>query len=171
MRLLQVLALTSYLVFGTALGASNEKTDSVALPSIPPGVLEALGKAGVAAKFSISTHVNPFYIQGDFNGDRKLDCAILVRNRASGKIGVAIVHMGKGNVSIIGAGTAFGSGGDDFAWMDAWYAYPRGKVSQGADEDSPPKLKGDALLMKKTESASGLAYWGGTHYKWYQQGD
>ena len=171
MGLLQALVLTSYLAFGTAVGASNEQTDSVALPSIPPGVLEALGKAGLAAKFSISTHLNPFYIQGDFNGDGKLDCAILVRNRASGKLGVAIVHMGKGNVSIIGAGTAFGSGGDDLAWMDAWYAYPRGKVSQGADEDSPPTLKGDALMLIKTQSASGLAYWGGTHYKWYQQGD
>lgn len=171
MRLLQALVLTSCLAFGTAFGASNEQTDSVALPSIPPGVLEALGKAGGAAKFSISTHLNPFFIQGDFNGDGKLDCAILVRNRASGKLGVAIVHMGKRNVSIIGAGTAFESVGDDFAWMEAWYAYPQGKVSQGANEDSPPTLKGDALMLIKTESASGLAYWGGTHYKWYQQGD
>lgn len=171
MRLLQALVLTSYLAFGTAFGASNEQTDSVALASIPPGVLEALGKAGVAAKFSISAHLNPFYIQGDFNGDGKLDCAILVRNRASGKLGVAIVHMGKKNVSIIGAGTAFGIGSDDFAWMDAWYAYPRGKVYRGADEDPPPTLKGDALMLIKMESASGLAYWDGTHYKWYQQGD
>jgi len=171
MSLRHTLVLASYLAFGTAFGANDAKPDSVALSSVPPGVLEALDQPTVAAKFSISTHLNPFYIQGDFNGDGKQDCAILVRNKASGKLGIAIVHAGKGHVSIIGAGNAFGSGGDDFAWMDAWYVYPRGKVCEGASGDSPPTLKGDALMLIKTESASGLAYWAGAQYKWYQQGD
>ena len=55
--------------------------------------------------------------------------------------------------------------------MDAWYVYDRGKVEQGAFEEAPPTLKGDALMVINTESASGLIYWDGDAFAWYQQGD
>jgi hypothetical protein len=44
-------------------------------------------------------------------------------------------------------------------------------VQRGADETAPPTLKGDALMVIKTESASALIYWNGRGYSWYQQGD
>lgn len=171
MRLHHALIMSSSLVFHSAWSANNDNPDFAALSSVPPNALEALNKPTVASKFSISTHLNPFYIQSDFDGDGKLDCAILVRNKATGKLGIAIVHAGRPGVKVLGAGVTFGNGGDDFAWMDAWYAYPRGLVTRGASGDSPPKLIGDGLMLIKTESASGLTYWTGTQYKWYQQGD
>jgi hypothetical protein len=44
-------------------------------------------------------------------------------------------------------------------------------VQRGADGKPPPKLRGDALMVMKTEAASGLVYWDGKRYGWYQQGD
>jgi hypothetical protein len=155
----------------TAFGASESELGFAAKSSIPPGVIEAFRKSGLAEKYMFSTGVNPFYVQGDFNGDGKLDCAILVKQKSSGKLGIAIVHAGVNNVKVLGAGRAFGNGGDDFSWMDAWYVYSKGPVSLGVGEGSPPKLKGDALMLIKTESASSLVYWTGTQYRWYQQGD
>jgi hypothetical protein len=64
-----------------------------------------------------------------------------------------------------------GNAGDDFSWMDAWYVFQRGPVRRGADEKAPPKLRGDALMVSKSESASALIYWNGKNYAWYQQGD
>jgi len=84
---------------------------------------------------------------------------------------VAIIHARANSVSVLGAGRALGNGGDDFRWMDAWHVHPRGKVNRGADGKAPPVLKGDALTLIKTEAASGLVYWDGARYAWYQQGD
>jgi hypothetical protein len=44
-------------------------------------------------------------------------------------------------------------------------------VGRGADQKKPPVLRGDALYVEKTESASAIIYWDGSTYRWYQQGD
>lgn len=120
--------------------------------SIPPAVTQAFRHSRAAEKYVFAAHHNPFYLQGDFNGDGRLDCAILV-------------------IRVLGAGHHLGNGGDDFSWMDAWYAYSKGEVYRGAGGSTPPILKGDALMVIKTEAASAVIYWTGTEYRWYQQGD
>ena len=112
--------------------------------------------------------MNPFYLRGDFNGDGKIDVAVLVKQRSTGKSGIAIVHSGTSKVTILGAGTAIGNGGDDFDWMDSWEIYSKDRV---ASKTSVPKLHGDALLVSKSEAASALIYWNGKRYVWLQQGD
>jgi len=139
--------------------------------SIPPSFIETFKHSWAAGRYVFDTPINPFFIQGDFNGDGRLDCAILVKEKSSGKLGIAIVHTGENQVRIMGAGRRFGNGGDDFAWVDAWYAYPKGAVRPGADGSPPPKLRGDALMVIKTEAASSLIYWTGKQYRWYQQED
>jgi hypothetical protein len=62
--------------------------------------------------------VNPFYLRGDFDGDGKIDLAVLVDQRSTGKSGIAIIHGVRSKVTILGAGVGIGSGGDDFEWMD-----------------------------------------------------
>lgn len=171
MKLHRAILFVLLLVSCTAFGASESGLGFAAESSIPPHVIEAFRKSGLTEKYVFSTRVNPFYIQGDFNGDGKLDCAILVKQKSSGKLGIAIVHAGTNNIKVLGAGRDFGNGGDDFSWMDAWYAYSKGAVSLGVGEGPAPKLKGDALMLIKTESASSLVYWVGTQYRWYQQGD
>lgn len=55
--------------------------------------------------------------------------------------------------------------------MDRW-SLQKNKIEQGADEsEKPPVAKGDALLLEKVDAASGLAYWDGSKFNWYQQGD
>lgn len=157
--------------FSTALHASENTLSFAQESSIPPIVNEAFKNSGVAEKYVITTQVNPFYVQGDFNGDGRLDCAILIKEKLSGKLGIAIVHAGEERVRVLGAGQRFGNGGDDFSWLDAWYVYSKSQVHRGASAGTPPKLKGDALMVIKAEAASSLIYWTGAQYRWYQQGD
>jgi hypothetical protein len=155
---------------GSSFAAGPEDVDFVIAASLPPAVSEALRGNPKTANYKISTRINPYYVQGDFNGDGKVDTALLIEEKASGKAGIAFV-LGKRKIAIVGAGKATGNGGDSFDWMDAWYVYEQGKVQMGADENAPPTLKGDALLAMKAESASGLIYWNGSTFAWYQQGD
>ena len=167
-------ATSSALLFiaSTAMFGAGEK--DIGIPtasSIPPHVMEAFAKFTSSDNYAFSAHINPFYVQGDFNGDGKLDTAILIKEKATGKAGFAIVHGGPSTVKVFGAGRGFGNGRDDFDWLDAWYTYAKGKVDQGSEEGVPPKLIGDAIMVIKTHSASALVYWTGTQYQWYQQGD
>jgi len=139
--------------------------------NVPVAVRNDFAKKRLNEQSEIAFHINPFYLRGDFNGDGKIDVAILVRDKKSGKTGVAILHKGQDKAFILGAGNHIGNGGDDWKWMDVWSVYEIGPVGMSADETEPPKLKGEALLVEKSESASGLVYWDGQEYKWYQQGD
>jgi hypothetical protein len=138
--------------------------------SIPSFVRKAFHAKKLDTKYQISFHLNHYYQCGDFDGDRKLDVAILVKEKSTGKIGIAIYNSSKRDFFILGAGNLF-NGDDDFDWMDAWQPYPKGRVGPGVGEGPPPQLIGDAILAEKTEAASGLIYWNGINYKWYQQGD
>jgi hypothetical protein len=75
---------------------------------------------------------------------------------------------------MIGAGTKSQTGGgdsDDWSFFDAWQVYDKRVIRQGADKNKPPKLIGEAILIEHSESASGLLYWDGKRFRWYQQGD
>jgi hypothetical protein len=115
--------------------------------------------------------MNPSSLEGDFNGDGKKDVAVLVKERSTGKLGIAIVHGTTGRVTILGAGIGIGNGGDDFEWIDSWQVYSKTRGGRAAAETSIPHLRGDALLVEKTEAASALIYWNGKRYVWSQQGD
>jgi hypothetical protein len=112
--------------------------------------------------------MNPFYLRGDLNGDSKTDVAVLVKQRSTGKLGIAIIHSATDKVIILGAGNSIGNGGDDFEWMDSWEIYSKSRPSS---QTSLPRLHGDALLVGKSEAASALIYWNGKRYVWLQQGD
>lgn len=150
-----------------AVAADRGDIDFAAAASLPPGIWDALSKISGHA---VITAINPFYLQGDFDGDGWRDTAVLVRETSSGKVGAAVVFKG-GKIRILGAGNDVGDGTSDLNWMDAWYVEPKGKVSQGATDAPPPKLRGDALMAIKTESGSGLIYWDGKAFRFYQQGD
>jgi hypothetical protein len=144
--------------------------------SAPPWAVRAFEGVGVGlsgeggGRFVVTRQVNPGTLFGDFDGDGRTDVAVLVRERSSSKVGIAIARQG-GEVAILGAGTDFGNGGDDFAWLDHWFTYTQDVVHPGADESAPPTLRGDALWVEKSESASALIYWSGSEFRWYQQGD
>ena len=141
--------------------------------SLPPEVRRASSREGFDKTYALSSQLNPFFIQGDFNGDGKLDTAVLVKATASGKTGIAVFHAGAERAVLIGAGAQIpgAQGASDVDWMDAWYAHRKGPLRQGVTKGKPPVLRGDALHVAKTEAASALIYWDGSKYQWYQQGD
>jgi hypothetical protein len=142
-----------------------------AIQEMPDAVKKALTKGALGKEYDLSTRINPSYLEGDFNGDGKIDAAVLVTQRSTGKVGIAIVHGTTGKVTILGAGSVMGNGGDDFEWMDSWQVFPKVRAAHAAGETSVPHLRGDALLVEKSEAASALIYWNGKRYVWSQQGD
>ena len=145
--------------------------DATAYPhDIPEIIKRAVINGLLTMGYEVSFHLNPFYLPGDFNGDGKNDLAFLVKQRSSGKVGIAIINGATDKLTILGAGTATGNGGDDFEWMDSWQVRSKGRAAQEA-EGSVLHLRGDALLVGKSEAASALIYWNGKRYVWLQQGD
>ncbi len=138
---------------------------------IPGLARKALTNGSIGRKYDLSSRTNPSYLNGDFNGDGKMDVAVLVKERSTGKIGVAIVNGTTGKITILGAGISVGNGGDDFEWMDSWRVYSRTRAAHSSDETNVPRFRGDALLVEKSEAASALSYWNGKKYVWSQQGE
>ena len=126
---------------------------------------------GLDRKYEFSSHLKPSHLSGDFDGDGRPDLAILVKQKTSGKIGVAVFHSSTNRVLFIGAGTEVGNGGDNFDWMDMWNVTPKASASRKVGKAAAALMKGDALHVEKSESASALIYWNGRRYVWRQQGD
>jgi hypothetical protein len=138
---------------------------------VPNAVKKALTDGAAGKEYDLSFRMKPSYLEGDFNGDGKMDVAILVQEHSTRKLGIAIVHGTTEKVIILGAGIGVGNGGDDFEWMDSWQVYSKPRAHHAAGESSVPHLRGDALLVEKSEAASALIYWNGKRYVWLQQGD
>ncbi|KAF5407295.1 MAG: hypothetical protein Udaeo2_26120 [Candidatus Udaeobacter sp.] len=137
-------------------------------PDIPELIDRAITNGSLAKNYDVSFHMNPAYLRGDFNGDGEMDIAVLVKQRSTGKVGIAIINGASDKITILGGGTAIGNGGDDFEWMDSWEIYSKDRMANGK---RVPKLRGDALLVSQSEAASALIYWNGMRYVWLQQGD
>src|SRR6058998_2543757 len=105
---------------------------------IPESVQTAITNGALGKKYEVSFHLSPFYLRGDFNGDGKIDVAALVKQRSTGKLGIAIIHGATNKVTILGAGTAIGNGGDDFEWMDSWHVYSKERARHAAGETGIP---------------------------------
>src|SRR6266576_1733169 len=149
--------------------AWSAATDVIAhSPEIPKMIDKAIANESLAKKYELSYRIKPSYLRGDFDGDNKIDLAVLVKERSRGKIGIAIIKGVNDKVTVLGAGTAIGNGSDDFEWMDSWEIYSKARIASGT---SIPKLRGDALIVSKSEAASALIYWNGKRYVWLQQGD
>ncbi|MCC6987492.1 MAG: hypothetical protein IT181_00750 [Acidobacteria bacterium] len=69
---------------------------------------------------------------------------------------------------ILGAGTEFGSGGDDFEWMDVWSVDKAPREESGKPEAG---IVAEVLDLVKSESASGWVGFDGQRYVWVQGSD
>ncbi len=139
--------------------------------NIPIWVRNTFKKNDLSKKYDYIFRINPMYLRGDFNGDNELDVAIMVKEKSSNKLGIIVIHFGSNDYFVLGAGEQIGNGGDDFQWMSNWAVKRKGKDRQGADDKAPPHLKAESLYVEKAEAASGIIYWDGKKYSWYQQGD
>ena len=151
--------------------SDSESSSSGTIRDVPDTAKKALTNGPAGKKYDLSFRIKPSYLEGDFNGDGNMDTAVLVKERSTGKIGIAIVHGRTEKVTILGAGMGIGNGGDDFEWIDSWQVYSKTRAANAAGRTSVPHLRGDALLVEKSEAASALIYWNGKQYLWSQQSD
>jgi len=111
----------------------------------------------LSTRYELVQKPEPSFYLGDFNGDGTSDVALLIKEKATTKVGIAIFEGKEKKIKIVGAGKSFGNGGDDFSWMDVWSVRHTGKV--------------DRLYIANSEAASAVIYWDGSKYRWRQEGD
>ena len=154
--------------------AASCTAQDVETENIPDEVLPIVETGRFAESFAVNGGMNPFYLRGDFDGDHKPDYAMWTKAKNSGQVGIAVWLSSKKDVVILGAGRSFLLAGATVTSLNSinfWKVFQRGPVEQGVATQKPPRLVGDAILAGKRESASGLLYWTGTRFVWYQQGD
>ena len=122
-------------------------------------------------------------MKADFNRDGTPDIAVLAKQKSNGSSGILLVHGKSNTYHVFGAGKQFGSGGDDFKWMDKWNLYTEKTASETVfDEDSGDilgakdiQLEGPGILVEDHEDgaalAGGIIYWNGKQYIWIHQGE
>jgi len=118
-----------------------------------------------SSNLQFSTRLNPCMWRGDFNGDRRADLALLVTHAGSKKEGIAFLLQGRKPL-VVGAGTDFGNGGDDFSWMDLCYVEAHGNY-----KGKSVNFQSDGLVVAKESSASALIYLRKGKLQWRQYGD
>jgi len=150
--------------------------------NLPQSVLKRFESEKLLKTYDLCDKVNPFYLRGDFDGDGAPDYAVLVTNRATNHVGVAIARSGAKRIEVLGAGgTKLRVGAsqgkessyllDDFDWMDAWEVQRKHRL-EPSDLDKPiTQMTGEGIEVAKKESASALIYWDGQQYRWLQLGD
>lgn len=142
--------------------------------NLPSEIGMAMELGPFAQSYVIDGSVNPFYLRGDFDGDGKPDYAVRVRSKSRRDVGFAFWLSSQKKIIVIGAGLPFklsGQTATSLEVLNTWTVYPRGPVDRGVASGPPPHLIGEAILAGKRESASGLIYWNGKSFVWYQQGD
>ncbi len=145
------------------------------LKDIPKWVRDGFTSRHLDERYTILYRLYPHCVRGDFNGDGKRDAAIQVQERSSGKIGVAVFLAKKAQalyvpVTILGAGKAVGSAGDDFKWADLWSLRKEGSTAGLRAGTPPPEMHGDGLTLGKRGGKSGFVYWDGSKYSWQRLG-
>ena len=165
---LAALILRSWMSVAVALSAAPALAQPLPLADqLPAWAVKPWTAASAANRIEISGALNPFYQRADFDGDGKADLAILVRDKASGKLGILMLHRA-GKPVLVGAGRPFGNGGDDFAWIDRWSVDDGGSNARRTRSAGEPA---DALWVAKEGAASALIQYRNRRYVWRQQGD
>src|SRR5688500_17705657 len=126
----------------------------------PDNLYDFYNQEKIRTTYKINRDLNPFYLRGDFDGDKKIDYVLAVIESKSDKKGILLYHSGTKKYFLAGAGKSIPNGhGDDYSWMDAWEVSDEKTIGQGTTDLKPPKLIGEPILIQKLESSSGLIYW------------
>ena len=124
--------------------------------NIPKWVRSEFSNQYLEQRYTIIYNLYPYYLTGDFNGDRKKDVVIQLQDNNSGKIGIGIFHRKKRQalqtqVFILGAGNALKNIGDDFKWIKTWSIYRH------------PTFKW-CITLENKEGNKECIYWNGSKY-------
>lgn len=132
---------------------------------VPDTIWSVATRAGLDSVYAISMSLQaPPYITGDFDGDGVTDAAVLVERRATGKLGIAIVHRGTRKVTVLGAGSG-SAGPDDLDGLNQWDSFLKGSTPTIVNPYRPnASLIGDALWIARNDSAGGFYIWTGSSF-------
>jgi hypothetical protein len=131
-----------------------------------------------ADSYVSAPYIDPQFIETDLSGDKTPDLAILIECKADKKKGILILFGRIDKSFVIGAGTKFGNGGDDFKWANVWSVF-KDKVTYettfkpDGDVDTGKKVTLDrnAITIREEEGSGGLIYYNGKEFIWIHQGD
>lgn len=137
--------------------------------NMPAWAVKQFAALKLDTAYRICAYINPYYLEGDFNGDKKMDIAVSIIQRQTKKQGILILHGNSNAFFVLGAGTPFSKGGANFRWLDTWKIYRESKLVPGFGETAVVKLKSDALFVGNSLLANAVIYWNGSAYTWYQQ--
>jgi hypothetical protein len=137
--------------------------------NIPEEIVSSLVAPDFYLKYDIDPARNPFYLRGDFNGDGKPDYAVWIKTEKSGQSGIAIWLSSTNRFEILGAGHPFSFGGApsaDFKDITVWRVQGKSLPQPEAGAPLPPSLVGDAIRI--TRNGTGILYWTGKTFHWYE---
>ncbi|MBO0930722.1 hypothetical protein [Fibrella aquatilis] len=138
---------------------------------------------GLDKKYQLSSFLQPTYIRADFNGDSLEDVALTITEKSTNRKGILLIHKKSNNIYIFGAGTNFGSGGNNFKWIDRWGLYNNKTASEAQFDEATGdmidgkeiKLNHPGILLEDHEDGAfisgGILYWNGKNYSWIHQGE
>jgi hypothetical protein len=84
--------------------AQNQNNDQQTIWNLPLAVSRRFQAESFLAKYDVSNKLNPFYLRGDFDGDGFPDYAVLVVNRTTKAVGIAMVRSRAKHIEVLGAG-------------------------------------------------------------------
>ena len=156
---------TSAPVAGEQVALLNTEASEYTTTNLPRWAYTVLRDGGYLQRYELFLQLNPFFQSGLFDGDSLVDVAVQITDRNSGKRGIALIHRGDKSVHVLGVGTAFGNGGDDFSWIWQWSTEDRDILQDSL------AIGRQALYVGKGDSAGGMIWWNGSMYVWTQWGD
>ncbi len=160
------------LLLATSSAAQDKSAEWSTKRTIPRWARQEFKNHNLDRDYVITYQLYPSYFRGDFNDDGRRDVAILVQNKNSGKSGIVIFH-GKRPQAIytqyfvLGAGKALGGANADFKWVTSWSLIVERKATVIFGNRKLPTLHGDAIKMAQQEEKTGLIYWDGKKYQWF----
>lgn len=150
------------------------------VPPIPQRVRNAYTRCGLSEDYELVDDVArvhpewnvPSFLEGDFDGDGRMDFATTVRRLTDDKRGLAVCRADESRLDLLGYDGRYGEhlSPEYFDRFDYWTVH-EGDVGQGVAEGAPPSLAGDAILLGIEGSSSVLVYWDGAQWTSYWQGD
>ncbi|WP_146903145.1 hypothetical protein [Adhaeribacter aerolatus] len=134
----------------------------IKLEELPKWTWPVIGDTTFKEQYEFNFRINPFYLQADFDKDGISDIAILIKEKKSGKTGLAILRNGHTQPSLFGAGQVGSYGGDDWAWLRTW------KTETILPAGSGVQTAGDVLILflQEKEQRVPWLFWDGRSWQW-----
>jgi hypothetical protein len=140
--------------------------DSLVLSHMPEWAKPVLEKSELVKNYKIQREFNPYYFEGDFNGDKLIDIAFFVENTIDHSKGLMFINGGKNLVFIVGCGNATDMG-SSITWAKTWFIF-RDRIVRNASKKTLP-LKTPAILLKGSKETNLVVYWSRNKYKTFLQ--